>query len=441
MTDNIFLLQYLTLFFPLVLLGLLFLFRYGILNPITYILVLFLYGTTFKVLYLNQFDELHILESKLLVGSAADILMDGLLVLVVSILILVAVFSAAHREKNNEFDRSFVFQKKALSFHFVVAALLIVSIFGFAMFLYTSEASFSLDNLIAKRFSDDGGRGSERVFQSGYIYYRIALLAKIAFVLVFINFLHEAERSKLLWFYLIVSFILSFVTPIYFSNRFGALLVVVDMIIIYVVIRGRLNAKLVLSSVVLLVVLLAVISVMRYNGSESNKVLEHLVTGRYMFDLYKISSIINHYVDPAVFNLLGSSSQEGAMASGLMNIGDVIASDVYSEPHNSIPPGVIPEVFVKYGWLGIVVVMASVGLLVSLVDNYSKVTHNIALKVILQMLVFRIVFLLSNNDMTTMLLKPIGDLFPLLILSVFVFSYGKRNIRDTGHGTEKNELS
>jgi hypothetical protein len=161
-------------------------------------------------------------------------------------------------------------------------------------------------------------------------------------------------------------------------------------------------------------------------GYPAARTLEHLLQGRYFLDLLKTSHIVDEFPVRLsflhgesfvgwVFVLVPSSVWEGKpVFAGLPRL---LAAKIFAEPSNNVPPGIVAETYLNFGWWGGIVAMALIGLATGTIFNTFQ--HNRAsplAQVVYAALMTRLVIIMFNTSFGDAILKSLIDLVPVVLL-------------------------
>ena len=110
----------------------------------------------------------------------------------------------------------------------------------------------------------------------------------------------------------------------------------------------------------------------------------------------------------------------------------VLATRIFDETGNNVPPGIIAEMYINFGWLGLIIGMFAIGYLLRFVYNSFLNQHgSIIVQVIYAIIMVRMTVILFNSDFGTAMLKTIIDLVPLLLALWFVAEPKPKTVEKT----------
>jgi len=398
---------------------------YRIYEPLTFVIASVLLGCSLKAFYLVSFyGSNETIDGKLLLDLNIGNLIFGALVLLcgLSFFSVGYLYAGVFKFKRNDLA------KKAWSFQRAVlwsTVLLMISASGFFAFIVSSGISFDgIDSLSAKRFRDDDGVvTASRTGSLHYLYYRMALLAKLPLYVLFIIKLKRGfSMISLPGFLLLSSGFLSVFVPFFVNNRAGILLPMVDIGIISLMVLGRLNLKIAISTGLLAIGFVIIGGLLRSEAGFSG-IYDQIFGGRYLVDLTKTAHIVNAFSSSEdrlqgitlmswLFQILPFLQHPNPE---LMNMGFYLGYEVFGYLGSGVPPGVVAELFINFGWLGVTLGMALVGFaLKSLYLKYGTALSSSEYVLIYALASTRLTIFLFNNGVSIALLKTGLDLVALL---------------------------
>lgn len=413
--------------------------EYNIFEPITFIAFMILIGVTAKMLFIVVFHvESLIIYRKLLLGSSLDLLWLGCIAVLAGLSSL--VFGYLLPLSSNTFipQRLVLGQWNMNRMMRIVWLMLALSIGSFFLFIILANISItSFADLSGKRFANLEGGSAARAENVVYYLYRISLFGKYAFYFLLISFFrNEFQLRSIKGVLLILSVISTIFIPYFFNNRAGVVVIGVDAMMLYYFIRGRLNLPLVATSVGVVLILLLSISGLRHNlsGEETtiNDRIEDFMGERHLLDVSKTAQIINAV--PSRIEFMYGESMIGWLFAPIprsiwpdkpisTEIGRLVSDKVYGQPFNGVPPGLIAELFMNFGWYGIIAGMAIYGMVLRLSYNLLKsgqTSSNICLIYVIVTTRFSIFAI--NNSLGVAILKVSAELLPFVFLIWYVSS-------------------
>ena len=391
---------------------------YRVVEPLTFVIASVVLGFTLKAFYLVAFvGDNDTVDEKLLLGLSIGSLEFGGAVILIGLVAFVCgylVIKNARRKNRNQTNWS-------ISRLVIVSAVLtFISLVGFIVFVLKIGASFDgLDSLSAKRFRDDDGAvTASRTGTLDYLLYRIALLAKFPLYLMYIYWIKT--RYKMFSFngaVLISSGMLALFVPFFVNNRAGILLPIVDLIMLGALMTGKFNLKFVISVGSAAVLLVLAGGYLR-SGGDFSGIYDSVFGGRYLVDITKTAHIVNYFNDTNdyffgvtliswIFKLIPFLSPPSLEFE---NLGFYLGEVVFGYLSSGVPPGVIAELFMNFGWTGVVLGMFAVGAgLRKFYEAYGQSVTDIESLLIYTLVCTRFTIFLFNNGFSIAILKTILD--------------------------------
>lgn len=166
--------------------------------------------------------------------------------------------------------------------------------------------------------------------------------------------------------------------------------------------------------------------------------VDAFIQGGYFIDVLKTSHIIKAV--PTDFGYLHGQSLVGWLFAPVprsvwpnkplfMNLPPILSTLIYSQPHNNIPPGIVAELYLNFGWLGVVFGMLLLGIFLRFSFNYYvRYKNSIFVQTIYVLVITRFTIILFNSSMGAAILKTIIDVVPLFIL-LFIVIQKERNVK------------
>lgn len=399
---------------------------YHLFEPLTFVIVSVVLGCTLKSFYLVlNTGQNFTVDEKLLLGLNIDSLVFGAIVLLVGL----ACFSFTYALTKSSNQRKIQPIKYRWSYQKVIISSALVTAMSFVAIVLFAERlgiSFSnLDSLSAKRFRDDSGTvTASRTGTLDYLLYRIALLAKFPLYILFIWKLKSPFRIiSLPGLLLVASGVLAIFVPFFVNNRAGVVVPFFDLLIISYLVRRRLDMKLLLWAGTIVVGLVLVGSVLR-SGTGISSFYDQVFGGRYLIDITKTAHIVSYFNSGddmlwglslttwiyQIFPFFEAPDQE------LVNIGFFLGREVFGYVASGVPPGIVAELFINFGWPGVTVGMFFFGWLLKYYYlKYGRAENDLESFVIYAMICTRFTVFLFNNGFSVALLKTILDIVGLLV--------------------------
>lgn len=400
---------------------------YSPVEPVTFIALSVLIGCTLKAFYLvGGVGQNALIDDKLLLGLDLGSMVIGSGALLLGLSSVIAGYMVVPTGHAGARRRSpYVWSYNRV---LIVSVLLTVSsMLALVVFALRMNISIDgLDSLSAKRFRDDDGAvTASRNGNLEYLLYRIALLAKFPFyLLVYIQITRGFRWVSIPGLLLIASGFMSVFVPFFVNNRAGILLPMIDAAIIAYMVTQRVNWKAVLVVGSGLSVLFLAGTVFRAGGSV-NGIYDIVFGGRYLIDVTKTAHIVGYYQDTGAYHY-GSTLLNWMykLIPGLTptsvdesNLGFYLGFNVFGYIASGVPPGIVAETFLNFGWPGVVVGMFVLGMALKLFYVHLGLrARSPGAVLIYALLSTRFTVFVFNNDLSTAVLKSILDLVVLIAL-------------------------
>lgn len=412
--------------------------NYSLEEPLTFVIASVVLGFTLKAFYLVAFTGQNVtVDEKLLLGLNIQSLVFGGIVILTGLASFSVgyLFVRKHKTRKRARPGRIWSTKKLILWSTFITA---VSFIGFILFAISIGAVFDgFDSLSAKRFRDDDGAvTASRTGTIDYLLYRIALLAKFPLYLLFVHWiLTRFPFFSFVGAMMFFSGFLALFVPFFVNNRAGVLLPIVDLVILGVILTGRVNLRFLISVGSIAAVLVFAGGYIR-SGGDFSGFYNQVFGGRYLIDITKTAHIVNYFNDTGDW-LLGLSLVSWIYKifplftpplPELQNIGFYLGYVVFGYPQSGVPPGIIAELFINYGWYGLVIGMFLFGVLLKKIYVvYGLNATNIEQSLVYTLICTRFTVFLFNNGLSIALLKTALDLIALYMVFILVRAPRKRH--------------
>lgn len=157
--------------------------------------------------------------------------------------------------------------------------------------------------------------------------------------------------------------------------------------------------------------------------------IERFMQGRYFVDIVKTSYLLEAF--PRKIDYLHGQTLIGWIFAPVprsiwpdkpifMHISSVLSTLVFNEPSNNIPPGIFAEMYINFGWVGILVGMFFIGYIIQYIYNTFLQNKNILIvQAIYAIIIIRLSTILYNTSMGDAILKIALDLAPIFLILWF----------------------
>jgi hypothetical protein len=346
---------------------------------------------------------------------------------------------------------------------------------GLVFFLYRT-GSFSSGELFAKRFNEIPGGAINRFFTFDYWLFKLISSVKYFFYGLLVYWIWRGETAGLKTYALIVAtLILSLLVPSVVGSRAHVFIILLDLIVLLFLGLRRRRVVFLSLLIVISIGFTGSLAIARHTrptnpsqlmentrralegnryaaaiakarggyerldperverslwftrrvGDEAAKKIDRQLRGRYFLGLYKTAHIVDEVPDRVPF-LYGQSfygwlfvlvpSSVWPDKPIFAEMAPILAHDIFLEPTNNIPPGLVGEAWLNFGWLGLLAV-AAVGALMGLAYNsFLHARNDATVQVLYAMLLTRCSFIMMNTSFGDAVLKLAVDAGPVLLL-------------------------
>lgn len=406
---------------------------YSLFEPLTFVILLVLFGTPMKLLYViaYRFEDIYVAK-RLLNWELPEALLPALLIVLCGWVCFVIGYGI--RLPRSPVSHVFMpscsnWNRTTLKILMVVIA--VTSLVCLVAFIATAGVGFgSLKELSSKRFSEEAGSAANRVHQVKYYLYRGAAISKFLVYFGLVELLRQKQRlvsgiGLLVVLSLLQTIFLSFVI----NNRAGVLLILIDCMVIYYYMRKSINYKIVLwAFAVATLLLVPMLAGRAANESTLSLLLQKTLAGRDMLDITKTSHIINGV--PKKMDYLYGETLYGWLATPIPRSiwedkpmwaekGPFINQKIFGDRTgiSGVPPGLVAELYWNFGFMGVCGGLFFTGLLLRhLFLMFVQYADRPGSVLIYTMLVTRFGMFSFGNDFGTGIIKTALDLVPVMAI-------------------------
>lgn len=405
---------------------------YDTFEPLTFVLLLYIFGAPFKLLYVLYYGASSpYVAERLLMWKGLSSLSKGTGLMTLGVACLVIGYCLPLRlglgrirllPKVSSWNSRRTF--------WVAAAITVVS--GIFLVGFIASAGVSFSNLSEKRFSDEAATGGARIHMLKYYLYRGAALSKFAVYLLYVHLLVRRKPKTGLFGLLSAMALLQTIALFFVINsRAGIALILLDLLILTHYIKGRIHPVTLFGSLggIFIMIVAALFGRAEHNLSEA---LEKTVAGRDMMDITKTCHIINAV--PKEIPYRYGETLVGWMAAPIPRSlwsdkpmwaerGVYLLRHVYGAKGGiaGIPPGLVAELFWNLDVYGIVVGMFFFGICMRVGYHTFVESGRSPTSILLYtLLVTRFVLFSLGNDIGTGIVKTGLDLVPMFMLILLV---------------------
>ena len=406
---------------------------YSLFEPLTFIILLVLFGTPMKLLYVIAYRAQDIYVAKRLLNwELPEALLPALLVVTCGWICFVIGYGIRlprspvglfYMPSCNNWNRG--------TLKILLALVAIVSLVCLVAFILTAGVGFgSLKELSSKRFSEEAGLAASRMHQTKYYLYRGAAISKFLVYFGLVDLLSRKDRivswtGAVVVLALFQTIFLSFVI----NNRAGVLLILIDCMVIYYYMRKVISYKIVLwAFAVASLLLVPMLAGRAQNESTVSLLLQKTLAGRDMLDITKTCHIIKGV--PEKMDYLRGETLYGWLATPIPRSmwedkpmwaekGPLINQKIFADRGgiSGIPPGLIAEFYWNFGFLGVCGGLFFTGLLLRhLFLMFTQYSDRPGSVLIYTLMVTRFGMFSFGNDFGTGIIKTALDLVPVMAI-------------------------
>lgn len=405
--------------------------RYFIFEPLTFVALSVLLGITLKTFYVVVGYGINPVVTERLMDYmtvpemqyGSFVLLTGLITFVLGYSVNLRPMPVMRRLRNYGFARD--------KLVIVGSIFIAISLISFVFLIIGTGFSFSgVADLSQKRFQSNGVTSADRLGDLNYYFYRIALISKAPmYVFFYLLIRHKLRWTSIYGLLFWISCTINILVPFFVSNKAGILLPITDLIVISYLISGRLNYKKIAAVIVAALAIISIIATFRGGAAVSDFTLaDKFFGGRYFIGITKSAHIINAF--PEYLNYFNGTTFVGWMNlflpesmkfdnSAFTGLGFYLGYHVFNQPFSGVPPGIVPEFYMNFGYWGVFCGMFIIGVLLKwLHNNFYAHIISVAAIVIYAIIVVRMPTFLFNNGFTIAFLKSAAD---IIIVALFLF--------------------
>ena len=413
---------------------------YNLFEPVTFISGLVLTGVTAKLIYIVAVgqDRPFIIRLLLLYHEPA-VLLYGTIVLAIGLLAMVVGYSMnLSRAVPQKIFMPNLNNWQPGRMYTVMILLFVFSGICFAGFIVTAGVNASsLENLSAKRFSDAAGSSAARINSAKYYLYRGAALSKFVFYIALAWSLFHRKAllspvSIVASIALVQTMALSFVM----SSRASIVLILLDGLVIYYLMRDKIEIRRIMwAGVVSFGLLVVMLSSRDASDHTMGDLVEKTFAGRDLLDVSKSAHIINAVPDKieyrygeTLYGFLVAPVPRSMWEDKPMwaERGPYLMQHVFFEKAgiSGIQPGLLAELYWNFGWAGVVIGSFLMGIFLrQLYLTFASLPRTPTSVLIYTVIVTRVTIFSYGNDFGTGFVKSGLDLIPMCAM-FFFFGFG-----------------
>lgn len=445
-------------------------------DPAFFVFILFAQSVIFKIIYVYGFRPPSVITNlgfrtdRMFMGKPHDVLLDGMmfitLCLTAYLVGLQSRFSLS-LPGSGGWDRTL----DPASIQKIAAVIILLSLAGLLAFL-NMTGGIESGRLFEKKFNDLPGGTTQRFYYPEYWMFKASTLVKCAFYALLIVWLARGERGSWAFYALLLSsFALTVLIYGFAGNRATSLLFLAEFMVLWALRPTARSARLYATFAAVLVLVITITSISRYgpvmaeveqeaviwldkdaadpNSKAARKArkwkphnlslanwqrLEVLAQGRYGFDVIKTA----HFIDqvPSKIPYFMGETFIGwpfvVVPASLWpdkpvfaTLPSMLSDKIFLQPENNIPPSVVGESYLNFGWFG-VLVLGLVGLLTAFVANTIKANAASSVVLVLGAIVLtRLTIIMFATSFGDAILKIALDVLPTALLLAASVYLGK----------------
>lgn len=406
---------------------------YSLFEPLTFIILLVLFGTPMKLLYVIAYRAQDIYVAKRLLNwELPEALLPALMVVMCGWVCFVIGYGIRlPRSPIGHFYMPSCNNWNRTTLKILMVIVAVISLACLAAFIVSAGVGFgSLKELSSKRFSEEAGSAANRMHQVKYYLYRGAAISKF---LVYFGLVELLGRRQRLASWTGVVVVLALLQTVFLSfvinNRAGVLLILIDCMVIYYYMRKVISYKIVLwAFAVASLLLVPMLAGRAKNESTVSLLLQKTLAGRDMLDITKTCHIIKGV--PQKMDYLRGETLYGWLATPIPRSmwedkpmwaekGPFINQKIFGDRTgiSGVPPGLVAEFYWNFGFLGVCGGLFFTGLLLRhLFLAFMQYSDRPSSVLIYTLLVTRFGMFSFGNDFGTGIIKTALDLVPVMAI-------------------------
>jgi oligosaccharide repeat unit polymerase len=406
-------------------------------EPLTFAIILLLFGTPFKLIYIiaDRYNSINIV-GKLMNFEELNVFIQPLYIVTIAWLFFAVGYQL--RLPGTPLAPLFlpklnVWNERRLNLTMFTGAIL-----SFAMFVgliaATGARITNIEELSAKRFTHEGGESATRMTSSKWYLYRGAALSKFTAYFSLIQLLRTRRKwvsalgALCAW-----SIFQSAFVAFFMSNRAGIVLILLDCLVILYYVNKRLPLSYALAGGLTAMGIVIPMIALRDRGQFGiMPMIEKTAGGRDMLDITKTCHIINsvpskmdYRYGEMFYGWLAAPIPASAWPNKPMwaDRGVFINQHIFGEKYglSGIPPGLIGELYWSFGVAGTWIGMFLFGLLLrQIYSSFLPSADNPSSILIYTIIATHFILFALGNDLGTGIVKTVLDLIPVVMILLLV---------------------
>ncbi|WP_420453984.1 hypothetical protein [Rubrivirga sp.] len=410
---------------------------YDVVEPISLVMLAVAVGVTLKPAYI-AFGPPAAVDFLMLWRQEPAFLLNGAVLVLVGLAALSAGYLYALPAPRLWRTRLFgqdVWSRNRL----LLIGLVAIGVAALSMVLYVDKLGITgvLQDVSRKRFYQVEGAEFER---GALGYYRWGA-SVVGPVFLFALAWALTRRGRLGWTVVAVIAVLvamAVVFPFFNSSRTKVLMILIEALVIWKCVRGRIPRWLVVSMGVGMLALLLVLTALRPKTGDLTDVsqvlgvdalLETTVGGRHFLDLSKTSHIVEGVPDRIGYQygvsyvawVFMPVPRTVWLDKPPLGAGPIIGREIFDMQRAGVPPGMIAEAYLNFGVLGVVLVPLLIGVGLRWVyETFRPVLSNAAGATVYAVVLIPVAWTTVTGGFSQMVVALFVALLPLAVIIVFV---------------------
>jgi oligosaccharide repeat unit polymerase len=417
--------------------------RYDLFEPLSFVILTTLIGVVLRTYYIVLVENENT-RSFLMLGQPPEFLSKALLVISIALLFLVIGYSTNITPislarfniiRNNGWDSRRLF---VILFFFAIITFI-------SLFLYVQK--LGIVGTLAMKFSAKRSLilegGNYQYASLGYYRWGASLLSYVFYFSLILLIRSRRKLFSLTGIVVLLIGILSIIFPVLTSSRAGVLFHIINAILIWHYLKRPISFRILMSTVSIAVAIFILLTALRIMGHrnrvlgiddffEPEKMIESVIGNRNLFCVAKTAHILEAVPDKLEYQY-GKTFLTWVFApiprtlwkeKPVVRIGNELGEAIFQRRDKStgVPPGFIGELYMNFGFMGILIGMYFLGLLLKLLYSSfnSYLTRNINALLLYIFIVVPFAFNLLSGDFVGLFIKLVASLIPLLLILKFI---------------------
>lgn len=405
-------------------------------EPLFFVLAPVVVGTTLRTVYMVGFGQTGAIPQGLLVGRQVDVLFYGLLAMIMGGL----AFSLGYALSVPGLGglRNWLARPVSVSgkgFNLIGGVYVVVAIWSISvLFGRWSVADIALAEVTRRRL-EPVASGPIEYTQPTYLIWGGFLLLPLSYLLICKSLKHGKGLKSVAGVVGATALVLGVSAPFFASMRTLMILPVVIVLVMAYYIAGGIHKWLVFTWTAIIALVVSAMQVLRSGVESVGEVFDYMASwsildpflGVWHFAGVAKTSIVVESVPRDLAYLSGRSLVSWAYApiprvwwpeKPVVRVGSFVGPRIFQVPENSgVPPGIVAELYLNFGWAGIILGMFLVGATLKLLYRTFRPYQGSIRSIILYAAsVPTAAYMLMSNDLTGAIVNTGMQALPLLPL-------------------------